>query len=1019
MLFLSLLLIGVGLVSAQNSKKVTGIVVSEDDGQPVIGASIVAKGMKVGTVSDVDGSFTLNAPASTKIIVVSCIGMKTKEVVAGQDLKVVLSSNAQTTSEVIVTGYGNFKKASFTGAAATMSTDKLGDIPTVSVEDKIAGNIPGVNISSFSGAPGAVSYIRIRGMGSMNAGNDPLIVINGTPVMSGNVNSFSDGEGNTGYNRAGTNILSTLNSNDIESITVIKDAAAASLYGSRAANGVIVITTKSGSAGKTQFNYQSDWGFSNMAINFRPTLSGDDRRTLILKGLENYDLDQGATATAALAFANANIDDYAAKPANGWTNWRDLFFKTGSHQNYNISAQGGNEKTKFYTSLSYTKQQGITDRSGLERVTGDVNVSHTTGRFKIEASALMSSMHQNLVSEGTGYASPLMSVAWTCSPSQTPYNADGTWSTSFPLTSGINPMLSLKYNYDRNNLFRSYTTLSGTYTIWDNLKLSEKLSYDYNTQTEDVLWDKRTGDGSDYKGVLQRNVRDLSTLNTQTQLTYIKTFAKKHNVDALLGFETEDFNQTDDQLSGQDYPGYLYEITNAGTTTGWSNKFGYRMTSFLGRVNYNYSDLYYLGLSYRRDGSSRLARAHRWGDFWSVSGSWRFMGEDFMQSLKSVITDGKLRMSYGVNGTLPSDYYDYMSVYKYGENYDGQSGMGIVGIGNKDLKWEQNKAFNIGLDLSFGSRLSLTADYYVRRTSDLLMDKAISYVPGYYNNSTDYNATFLQNIGSLKNSGYEITLQSTNIQNKDLTWSTTFNISHNKNVLKKLDGVETQVIDGTYTRLIHKVGYAYNSYYVLEYAGVDPQTGNESYYLNDGTSNARTITTDASKAQRIVADKHDPTVEGGLTNYVKYKFVDFNMTITYSFGGHAYDDATWLHDNGGDYTSLGAIPSYYKLADMWTTVGQSAKLPKFEYGNTRINSTRWIMPTHYIRVKNLSVGLNAPQDWISKLGINKARVYFAANNLLTFKSSKLCVDPEMPDNGICRFQMPSLRTYTFGVELGF
>ena len=302
---------------------------------------------------------------------------------------------------------------------------------------------------------------------------------------------------------------------------------------------------------------------------------------------------ESPNATDANAYAQKNIDKYAAEPANGWTNWRDILFKTGSHQNYELSAQGGTDKTKFYTSLSYTKQEGVTLGSGLERMTGNANISHETEKFKIEASALLSTMHQNLVNEGTSYASPLMAAVWTCSPSQVPYNADGSFSTSFPLTSGTNPLQSLTYNYDRNNLTRSYSTLAATYNIWDNLKLREKIAYDYTSETEDVLWDKRTGDGESYNGLLQRIVTNLQTINTQTQLSYIKTFATKHNVDALLGFETEDFTQAYNNVQGNDYPGYLYEVINAGTKSADSNKYGYRLSSFLGRLNYNYNDIYF------------------------------------------------------------------------------------------------------------------------------------------------------------------------------------------------------------------------------------------------------------------------------------------------------------------------------------------------------------------------------------------------------------------------------------------
>lgn len=313
------LTIGVALAQTQ----VKGTVVSSEDGEPVVGAGIMVVGTKSGTTTDVNGNFSLTVPAGAKLTV-RYIGMQTQTVSARDNMLIKLKSDSKSIDEVIVTGYGNFKKSSFTGSAASMSTDKLKDVPSMSVEDKLSGNIPGVSITSASGQPGAVNFIRVRGMGSINAGNDPLIVIDGTPVNSGNISGFNDPSTGDGYNTSGTNVLSTINSNDIESMTVIKDAAAASLYGSRASNGVIVITTKSGSVGKTTVNFRSDWGFSNMAINYRPTLGGDERRALIYQGLKNYVFDgnngDDTSEAAAKAYADAHIDDYAAKPAGGWAN---------------------------------------------------------------------------------------------------------------------------------------------------------------------------------------------------------------------------------------------------------------------------------------------------------------------------------------------------------------------------------------------------------------------------------------------------------------------------------------------------------------------------------------------------------------------------------------------------------------------------------------------------------------------------------------------------------------------------
>ena len=1007
MLLLTCLLIGIGLVNAQTSK-VTGVVTSEEDGLPVVGASIMVKGTTIGTVTDLDGKFTLpNVPSSAETLLISFVGMKQQEVAVKPHVVVVLHPDSEILDEVVVTGYGNFKKASFTGAASTVNTGNLENVPVISVEEKLSGSVPGVSLSSSSSNPGAVSSIRIRGMGSINAGNDPLYVIDGTPVTSGNVSEFT-------YSDAGTNILATLNTNDIESITVIKDAATASLYGSRAANGVIVITTKSGSQGKTKVNFRSDWGFSNMAINYRPQLSGDERRELLWTGLKNYGLyGQGASEAEAAAFADSNIDSFAAKPANGWTDWKDELFKTGGHQNYQVSVSGGGQNTQFYSSLSYTKQDGIIQNQGLERFTGNANLTHTFKRLTVQVTSQFSKMIQKKTNEGTSYNGAVANYAFFQSPSSTPYNEDGSLNNGCGMF-GVNPLYEFQHSSDRATIIKAFNTVKATYNIWDNLNLSEKISYDYMTNTNDVLWDRYSNNGGP-GGVMQRIISKNEQLNTQTQLTYNKAFGE-HNIDALLGFETEDNKYAYNYLSGQDYPGDLYEFTNAGSTSADSNIQSYRLTSFLGRVNYDFGGKYYLSASYRTDGSSRLARDNRWGSFWSVSGAWRFTHENFMESTKEVLTDGKLRLSYGVNGTQPSVYYGYMNLYKYGQKYNGISGMGIIGIANPDLKWEKNKTFNVGLDLTFLNRFALTFDYYQRKTSDLIYDLPVSQVGGYYDSSYGYYMPV--NVGALKNSGVEVTIQTTNFQTDDFSWTTSLNIGHNTNELVTLNGEQNEIVSGP---LIHRIGEAYYSYYLYEYAGVDPQTGKELFYKNDGTADARQTTTNVSEANKTIVGKHDAKVEGGLTNNLKWKWFDLGFTFTYSLGGDAFDYATWQHSDGGTYLYNGAVPAYYTLEDMWTGPGDtSAKLPAFQYGNnSQSMSSRWLMSTDYLRLKNLTFGVRMPQSWSNKIGMSNARIYFSGSNLLTWKSKGLTVDPEMPVSGVCTFETPALRTFTFGIELTF
>lgn len=1012
------LCIGVALAQTE----ISGTVVSADDGEPVVGASVLVVGTQMGTVTDIDGNFHLSVPEGKSQLRFQYVGLKTQIVPVKNGMRVVMKADAGSLDEVIVTGYGNFKKSSFTGAAASIDPGKLADVPVTSVQDKLAGSIPGVTVTSSSGAPGSVGSIRVRGMGSINAGNNPLYVIDGTPVISGDLSAAQ-----SGYNESGTSALATLNSNDIESITVIKDAAAASLYGSRAANGVIVITTKSGKKGKTHVDFRSDWGFSNLAIDYRPMLGGDDRRALLSLGLKNFALyKKGMSEADAETFAKKNIENYAAKPTVGydesgnpiqeWTDWKDLLFKTGHHQNYQVSLSGGSENTQFYTSLSYMKQTGITANQALERFTGNANLTHRFGHFTLNYSALFTKMNQQLANEGTSYASSIANYAFFQSPSSIAYLPDGSLASGAQTKSvvKINPLYEYEHSSDKSDIKRMLNSLRLDWNIWDALHLSEKVTYDYTSNTENILWDRYSNDGAP-GAVMQRVVSDLSQLNGQTQLSYVKSFGL-HNVDALLGYETEKYTYRYNYINGTDYPGDLYEFGNAGTTSAESNKSGYTLASWLGRVNYNYDNRYYAGVSYRRDGSSRLAKANRWGDFWSVSAAWRFGAEKFMEPVKHVLSDGKLRVSYGVNGTLPSNYYDYMNLYKFGRYYNGKSGMAIVGIGNPDLKWEKNRAFNVGLDLTFLDRISVTFDYYVRSTSDLIYDLPVSAVPGYFSGDSPYLPTSPKNVGSLRNNGYEVTITSNNIQTKDFSWTTSLNFGHNHNKLTKIYGDQDQIISGV---RIHKVGEPYYSFYGYEYAGVDPATGKESFYLNDGTADARKTTTDPSKAHKVIIGNHETSLEGGLSNNLTWKFVDFGLNFTFSLGGKAYDGATWQHDNGS-YLFRGAVPAYYDINKTWKGPGDtSASQPVFQYGNTSENSSRWLMPTDYLRLKSLTLGLTAPGNWVSRFGLSKARFYFAASNLLTWKSKDLTVDPEMRVDGVCTFQTPALRTFTFGLELGF
>lgn len=1015
-LSLLLLFLAFGVVWAQRKQvTVTGTVLSSIDKEPVIAASVVCTDFPgTGVVTDVNGHFTLKVPAEARTLTISCIGYTTQKVaITEAPLNIILKSEERVTETVVITGYGATRKSAFTGSATTVSTKGLKDVPSISLEDKLTGAIAGVNVNSVSGQPGSFSTVRIRGLGSINAGNSPLYVIDGVPVNMDNATIFNYG------GSGGVNPLSTLNTNDIENVTVIKDAGAAALYGSRAANGVIVITTKSGRSGSTRYNFKSDWGFSDIAIDYRPTLSGEERKAVIESGFRNYysTLTDGhgqlIYPTPALVEAQvqkATAGSTAVPWTGHYTDWRKVLLRKGGTQNYEFSAMGGGDKTRFYTSISYSNQKGISASSGFNRLTGAFNVSHTDRRLELKARMLFAKTNQDKNSERSSFANPIFGVSTTLSPSAFPYNPDGSYSREFPGNNGLNPLFALQKNFMRTKITRANPTLEATFTIFPWLKAKQIVSYDYLNTEEAVWWDPRQGDGEAANGVFQRVNGETGTLTTQSQL-YAQKQLNKHNLSGVASFETEQYDYLQLYAYGLDYPSHLkYEIENSGTQSSSSSILNSRMLSFLLKGDYDYDGRYIFGASARWDGSSRLAPAKRWGLFWSLSGSWNIGKEDFMKPIDHIISDARLRLSYGANGTLPSGLYDHLSRYGFGYNYNGGTGLKETSLGSPNLSWEKNKALNIGLDFRLLHRLSFTLDFYTRKTTDLLLYKAISGTTGF--------SSELQNLGSMRNTGFEIEIRSNNLSFDGFSWNTTLSVGHNKNELLRYDGVQTREISGNW---IHEVGHPYNSYYLAEYAGVDPQTGKASYYKNTLKSNGeldRTITTDINKvAQKRIDDKpFDPVVTGGIMNTINWGIIDLSINFSYSLGGYLYDDAVGLHKDGNTEVLGLAVPKMYDLNKMWKKPGDKAELPAFNPTNEYIASTRFLLPSDHLRLKNLTLGITVPKKWTTKLGVNTLRAYASGTNLLTWKDKRVVVDPE--GRGFIGYQTPALRTITFGVQVG-
>ena len=691
-------------------KRVTGVV-KDVMGEPLIGANVVEKGRSTnGVITDFNGKFTLEVDESASLVV-SYIGYLAQDIpTKGKgDFHIILKEDTNTLDEVVVTGYGDFKKATYTGSASVLTTEKLEALPVVSVGQMIESNIPGISVvAGTSSQPGAKTTLRVRGVASMNASTEPLYVLDGVPIPSYDLSNF------TSMSEAGgMGFIETLNPADIESITVLKDAASASLYGAKGANGVVLITTKKGKEGKLRVNMAAKYGITDFAYTYRPLMGGEERRKLIHEGLVNFQLDKGVSEQEAQQYADANIDQYAKRLPQGYSDWESALFKTGYQQDYNLSASAGNQNSSFIGSLGYTKQTGVSLNSEMERFTGRVDASNKYKKVEFGMNASFSWTKNVHLPEGKFYGSAIYASKVNLTPSTPIYNEDGTYASGYRENNGYNPILEAEVNDYYARTVRAMGTAKIAYNVWDNLKVSSVFTVDYSL-TKDFFFQSPDGrDGATYQGRGRMQMTDRIRYTSQNNLTYSKTFGK-HSVSAVTAFEVMKYDYEDLYAAKKTYGQDINtSLGNAADPIDADQKLQEdALMSYVASVNYSYDDKYYASFSFRRDGSSRLSPDTRWGNFWSLSASWRLSQERFMQPLKSVLSDLKLRASYGVNGNLPSSYYGYQSTYTTGAFYSGKPSPWESTLGNEELTWEKNYALNLGLDIGLFSRVNVSLDWY-------------------------------------------------------------------------------------------------------------------------------------------------------------------------------------------------------------------------------------------------------------------------------------------------------------------
>ncbi|MDR0436853.1 MAG: SusC/RagA family TonB-linked outer membrane protein, partial [Bacteroidales bacterium] len=697
-----LMLIGLNtaVVAQQSAINVSGTV-TDATGETLVGVTISISGTNTGTVTNIDGRYSLTVPNGSSVLRFSYLGYKTQEITVGSQrvIDVVLEGNQHQLDEVVITGFGNLRAFNTNGSASMIRTESLQGIPNQTVASMIQGNAPGISVNTTSSQPGGVSSLRIRGYGSFNASNSPLYVIDGVPVMSGDFNST----GRSGQS-GGTDIMSTLNPNDIANITIIKDAAAASLWGSRAANGVILITTRQGERGRTRVRFSSDFGRSDFAYHYRPMMDGEERQQFIYDSyVRKGRYFDGLSEEAAIAYADGMLAADAAlahpkwsvAPWSGWTDWRAEALRKGAHHNQEISLSGGTDKFSYFSSLAYNKSQGVQKIQELDRLTGRMNVTYQAKNWlKFGGNLMFSDMTQSLGYDANWYSSPMYGAFVKNTPSDPVYNEDGSFNTIFVGPNTRNIVAMQKLNENEQRLTRAFNTMFAEVQALPELSFKTSLSYDFTMSRGDRWSHPMVSDQvvADNNGQTDRRYDEYRQLVWSTNANYVKTFDKNHNVDALIAYEITDYYDNFLNSSNRNFLNYNYTEPSLGSDpVSISGHYAQdKMVSYISRANYNWKYKYYVGASFRRDGTSRLHADSRWGNFWSTSAGWRFMEEQFLSGIKDIFTSGMLRTSYGVNGTRPSGRYAYMSLTGLTNSYNGSTALIESSFNDKDLSWEKN-----------------------------------------------------------------------------------------------------------------------------------------------------------------------------------------------------------------------------------------------------------------------------------------------------------------------------------------
>lgn len=1047
-LFISALFVLISVALSAQNVTVRGTVKDASNGEPMPGASVVLRGTATGTVTDLDGAYSISVPASG-ILVFSSIGYRSEEVAVGdrRTIDINLEPDTEFLEDVLVVAYGTAKKESFTGSAQTIKSDQLEKRAVANVTKALDGLAAGVMTTSGSGQPGAGASVIIRGFGSLNASTTPLYVVDGVPY-SGNINA--------------------LNPNDIESMTVIKDASAGALYGARGANGVVIVTTKRGGEGRARVQLKANIGVSSRAIPRYDTLDAF-QWTESTYNMYKFDylaegyssIAAGQMAAAAMAsgadqiFGNdeqynpfsvpvAELFDHATgKIKSGvTTKWNDDWLDLSTdpspvRQEYQMTVTGGNKANQYMFSLGYLNEQGLVKMTNFERISGRTNVStQIVDWFKTGLNVSFARNTTNSTTLGSsGSSSAYSNVFYTCQLMAPVYpmfvrdqsgnyvlDAEGEkmydWGEDRPsgASAGWNPLANLledKYLSGSDNISgRTFIDLGGLQTgVLAGLKLSANLGFDLVSSKGLTYYNPFFGNAVSKNGLAEVADGRTFTYTFNQLLTYDRTFGN-HHLDLLAGHEAYAYEYKYLMGYKSGYPfGGLYELAPATTledTNSYTNE--YRVESWLSRFNYDFAEKYYLSASFRRDGSSRFHTDSRWGNFWSVGASWRISQENFMKGV-SWIDNLTFKASYGVQGNDNlGSYYAWQSFYNLGYPNGPNPGAVVTSLESKDIRWEKNENLNVGIEARLFNRLSATIEYYNRYTKDMLMEYPMAVSLGF--------SSYDKNIGNMQNSGFEISLTGDIIQRTNAHWSMTWMGSTIKNKVLHLAD-KPEIISGNY---IIKEGETINSFYLPESAGVDPATGAKLYWVwdtdDDGNPGEKYITDNyqkASSSKRIVGSRL-PKLYGSWSNDFHLGNFDLSVMTTYSIGGLVNDSVyrTLLYN-----TYIGEAGHVDRL-NSWMKPGDVTSIPKVEaHGSSRVVLTDdELLDASYFAIKNITFGYTIPAKALKAIKMESIRFSVTADNIKLFSALK-GMDPQYNFSGGTGYSYTPTRTVALGIDINF